>query len=79
MNGGGRRAERPDPGQIRVIQALDKLNTGRTELNAVRTAERLDRGRFAMTVSRRRGHPYRRNRARNARFRPGCIGCGGGI
>lgn len=32
--------------RIRVVQVLDNLNTGGTELNAVRTAERLDRARF---------------------------------
>lgn len=33
-------------GRIRVVHVLDNLNTGGTELNAVRTAERLDRDRF---------------------------------
>ena len=32
--------------RIRVVQVLDNLNFGGTELNAVRTAERLDRNRF---------------------------------
>ena len=32
--------------RIRVVYVLDNLNTGGTELNAVRTAERLDRDRF---------------------------------
>ncbi len=32
--------------RIRVAHVLDNLNTGGTELNAVRTAERLDRDRF---------------------------------
>jgi len=35
-----------DFGRIRVVHVLDNLNTGGTELNAVRTAERLDRDRF---------------------------------
>lgn len=33
-------------GRIRIVHVLDSLNTGGTELNAVRTAERLDRDRF---------------------------------
>lgn len=32
--------------RIRVVHVLDNLNTGGTELNAVRTAERLDRDKF---------------------------------
>jgi glycosyltransferase involved in cell wall biosynthesis len=36
----------PTAGRIRVVHVLDNLNTGGTELNAVRTAERLDRDRF---------------------------------
>lgn len=32
--------------KLRLIHVLDNLNTGGTELNAVRTAERLDRARF---------------------------------
>lgn len=32
--------------RIRIVHVLDNLNTGGTELNAVRTAERLDRDRF---------------------------------
>ncbi|HEX6313387.1 MAG TPA: glycosyltransferase, partial [Gemmatimonadaceae bacterium] len=32
--------------RIRVLHVLDSLNIGGTELNAVRTAERLERGRF---------------------------------
>ena len=32
--------------RVRVVHVLDNLNTGGTELNAVRTAERLDRARF---------------------------------
>jgi len=32
--------------RIRVVHVLDNLNTGGTELNAVRTAEQLDRDRF---------------------------------
>ena len=35
-----------DRRRIRVVHVLDNLNTGGTELNAVRTAERLDRNRF---------------------------------
>jgi glycosyltransferase involved in cell wall biosynthesis len=34
------------PDRIRVVHVLDNLNIGGTELNAVRTAERLDRERF---------------------------------
>lgn len=34
------------PGRLRILHVLDNLNTGGTELNAVRTAERLDRERF---------------------------------
>lgn len=34
------------PGRLRILHVLDNLNTGGTELNAVRTAERLDRDRF---------------------------------
>lgn len=33
-------------GRLRIVHVLDNLNTGGTELNAVRTAERLDRERF---------------------------------
>lgn len=36
-------------GRIRVVHVLDNLNTGGTELNAVRTAERLDPDRFVQT------------------------------
>src|SRR5512145_1854553 len=32
--------------RVRLVHVLDNLNTGGTELNAVRTAERLDRDRF---------------------------------
>ena len=32
--------------KLRLVHVLDNLNTGGTELNAVRTAERLDRARF---------------------------------
>ena len=32
--------------RLRVVYALDTFETGGTELNAVRTAERLDRSRF---------------------------------
>jgi glycosyltransferase involved in cell wall biosynthesis len=42
----------PAPGnrrRIRVVHVLDNLNTGGTELNAVRTAERLDRSRFEVS------------------------------
>jgi len=42
--------DRPAPSResrrIRIVHVLDSLNTGGTELNAVRTAERLDRDRF---------------------------------
>jgi glycosyltransferase involved in cell wall biosynthesis len=34
------------PVRLRLVHVLDSLNTGGTELNAVRTAERLDRDRF---------------------------------
>jgi glycosyltransferase involved in cell wall biosynthesis len=34
------------PDRLRIVHVLDNLNTGGTELNAVRTAERLDRDRF---------------------------------
>jgi len=34
------------PERIRIVHVLDNLNTGGTELNAVRTAELLDRDRF---------------------------------
>jgi glycosyltransferase involved in cell wall biosynthesis len=43
--GGGRRA-----GPIRVVFCISNLDIGGTELNAVRTAERLDRSRFAVQV-----------------------------
>src|SRR5512146_3455945 len=36
--------------RIRVVFCLDNLNIGGTELNAVRTAERLDRSRFDLSV-----------------------------
>lgn len=42
----------PAPGnrrRIRVVHVIDNLNTGGTELNAVRTAERLDRDRFELS------------------------------
>ena len=35
---------------IRVVYCIDNMNVGGTELNAVRTAERLDRSRFALSV-----------------------------
>lgn len=35
---------------IRVVYCIDNMQTGGTELNAVRTAERLDRRRFALSV-----------------------------
>jgi glycosyltransferase involved in cell wall biosynthesis len=35
---------------IRVAYGIDNMNVGGTELNAVRTAERLDRARFALQV-----------------------------
>lgn len=38
------------PSRIRVTFCVDNLNIGGTELNAVRTAERLDRSRFALQV-----------------------------
>ena len=39
-----------NPGRVRIAYALDNLQTGGTELNAVRTAERLDRNRFDVRV-----------------------------
>jgi glycosyltransferase involved in cell wall biosynthesis len=36
--------------RIRVLQCLDNMNVGGTELNAVRTAELLDRSRFDLSV-----------------------------
>lgn len=35
---------------IRVVYSIDTMRTGGTELNAVRTAERIDRQRFAISV-----------------------------
>ena len=35
---------------IRVVYCIDNMKVGGTELNAVRTAERLDRSRFALSV-----------------------------
>ena len=35
---------------IRVVYCIDNMQVGGTELNAVRTAERLDRRRFAVSV-----------------------------
>lgn len=43
-------SERPASRRIRVIHILDSLNTGGTELNAVRTVERLDRDRYDVRV-----------------------------
>jgi glycosyltransferase involved in cell wall biosynthesis len=40
---------RSDRRRIRVVHVIDNLNTGGTELNAVRTAERLDRDRFEVS------------------------------
>jgi L-malate glycosyltransferase len=41
----------PSPSDpIRVVYCIDNMQTGGTELNAVRTAERLDRKRFALSV-----------------------------
>ena len=37
-------------GRLRVAFCIDNMGTGGTELNAVRTAERLDRDRFDLTV-----------------------------
>ena len=39
-----------DESRIRVLYCIDNMNVGGTELNAVRTAERLDRTRFALSV-----------------------------
>lgn len=42
----------PQPRErIRILYCLDTLQIGGTELNAVKTAERLDRGRFEVTVA----------------------------
>jgi L-malate glycosyltransferase len=37
-------------GRVRVVFVIDNMRLGGTELNAVRTAERLDRGRFDLRV-----------------------------
>ncbi|HEY8174213.1 MAG TPA: glycosyltransferase [Gemmatimonadaceae bacterium] len=44
------RARYADPGRIRVLSCIDNMRIGGTELNAVRTAERLDRSRFDVSV-----------------------------
>ena len=43
-------AVRPSGEPIRVVYCIDNMQLGGTELNAVRTAERLDRRRFAISV-----------------------------
>jgi L-malate glycosyltransferase len=43
-------AVRPQNGPIRVVYCIDNMQLGGTELNAVRTAERLDRSRFSVSV-----------------------------
>jgi glycosyltransferase involved in cell wall biosynthesis len=44
------RSPNPSRSPIRVVYGLDTLQVGGTELNAVRTAERLDPARFALSV-----------------------------
>jgi glycosyltransferase involved in cell wall biosynthesis len=39
-----------DRGRVRVLYCIDNMNVGGAELNAVRTAERLDRTRFALSA-----------------------------
>jgi glycosyltransferase involved in cell wall biosynthesis len=52
------RHSRHDRGRIRVAHCIDNLGVGGTELNAVRTIERLDRSRFDVSViSLRAGGP----------------------
>jgi L-malate glycosyltransferase len=43
-------ADRSTEGPIRIIYCIDNMQLGGTELNAVRTVERLDRSRFAVEV-----------------------------
>jgi L-malate glycosyltransferase len=43
-------AVRPPTDPIRVVYCIDNMQLGGTELNAVRTAERLDRSRFSVSV-----------------------------
>ncbi|MEO6529196.1 MAG: glycosyltransferase [Gemmatimonadaceae bacterium] len=43
-------ADRLPEGPIRIIYCIDNMQLGGTELNAVRTVERLDRNRFAIEV-----------------------------
>jgi glycosyltransferase involved in cell wall biosynthesis len=43
-------AVRPQNDPIRVVYCIDNMQLGGTELNAVRTAERLDRSRFSVSV-----------------------------
>jgi glycosyltransferase involved in cell wall biosynthesis len=43
-------AVRPPTDPIRVVYCIDNMQVGGTELNAVRTAERLDRRRFSLSV-----------------------------
>jgi glycosyltransferase involved in cell wall biosynthesis len=43
-------AARSPQGPIRVLYCIDNMQLGGTELNAVRTAERLDRSRFTLEV-----------------------------
>ena len=42
-------------GPIRVLSFIDNMDVGGTEMNAIRTAERLDRTRFDLTVATLRG------------------------
>ena len=45
-----RLAVRSPEDPIRVVYCIDNMQVGGTELNAVRTAERLDRRRFSISV-----------------------------
>jgi glycosyltransferase involved in cell wall biosynthesis len=49
--GAGARAKEP----VHVVFSIDTMSVGGTEMNAVRTAERLDRSRFRLTVVTLRG------------------------
>jgi glycosyltransferase involved in cell wall biosynthesis len=48
---GGPGTPRAGARRIRIVYCLDSMNVGGTELNAIRTAERLDRDRFDLTVT----------------------------
>lgn len=45
----------PSPRVVHVVFSIDTMNIGGTEMNALRTAERLDRDRFRLTVVTLRG------------------------